>query len=423
MVDAPDAPCARRPAVLATRALYSRGFQGQLAFAARHFNLRQPYQRANPNKRRRVEPRGSANDTLTQELDRLVADAYQQLCEEAPQAPAEQTSAEDDETAVQDEDATSIDLPSIGSMARTMRGIDRLADDALGTTNLEHDVTQLDEFDLVYTYVVNESDQSKRIRVSQTGDVFLVPPRAQFLASDIEQCRFLKHIAPMPQHGFDLIVMDPPYPNVSAERGSQYATLDMYDLFKLPIAQLLVAPCQVIGKVRPGGLLCCWTTHRPRHRRILLERLFPAWNVDLIGEWCWLKLANTGEPVLPLGTQHRKPYERLLIARRRPQHQERQSASTVSDPSVTNEQTDSLVPAPVPARRVFASTQCTLHSRKPPLDELLAEYLPQQPACLELFARALIPGWTAWGNEPLKFQHTRYFEPDLIDHASIPPFL
>jgi N6-adenosine-specific RNA methylase IME4 len=44
--------------------------------------------------------------------------------------------------------------------------------------------------------------------------------------------------------------------------------------------------------------------------------------------------------------------------------------------------------------------------------DLLKKYLPangQHPQCLELFARSLTPGWTSWGNEPLKFQSTRYF--------------
>jgi hypothetical protein len=124
--------------------------------------------------------------------------------------------------------------------------------------------------------------------------------------------------------------------------------------------------------------------------------------------------------VLPFGTRHRKPYERLLIARRLPDT----TNVTTTDP-----------PIPLPARHVFATQQCTLHSRKPPLDSkffvdahvrmddsfiqaLLAAYLPTEPKCLELFARALIPGWSAWGNEPLKFQHIAYFESTSVDTSA-----
>ncbi|KAI9598331.1 MT-A70-like protein [Syncephalis fuscata] len=183
--------------------------------------------------------------------------------------------------------------------------------------------------------------------------------------------------------------MDPPFPNTSASRGQKYDTLDLYDLFQLPIAKLLAQPCP-INNDNQGGLLCCWITNRPRIRRVLLEKLFPAWGVALVAEWYWLKITRQGEPVLPLGAQHRKPYERLLIARR-------QQATTASL---------------IPSNRVFASIQCTLHSRKPPLDELLEKYLPsgeRPPHGLELFARSLTPGWTSWGNEPLKFQSEHYF--------------
>jgi len=31
--------------------------------------------------------------------------------------------------------------------------------------------------------------------------------------------------------------------------------------------------------------------------------------------------------------------------------------------------------------------------------DILASYLPENPQCLELFARNLLPGWTSWGNE------------------------
>lgn len=45
------------------------------------------------------------------------------------------------------------------------------------------------------------------------------------------------------------------------------------------------------------------------------------------------------------------------------------------------------------------------------LAALLSAYIPgQRPQKgLELFARELTDGWTSWGNEPLRFQHLKYF--------------
>ena len=41
--------------------------------------------------------------------------------------------------------------------------------------------------------------------------------------------------------------------------------------------------------------------------------------------------------------------------------------------------------------------------------EVLKPYIRAGAKCLELFARSLQPGWTSWGDEVLKFQHTSYF--------------
>lgn len=35
----------------------------------------------------------------------------------------------------------------------------------------------------------------------------------------------------------------------------------------------------------------------------------------------------------------------------------------------------------------------------------MKDYLPNEPRCLEIFARYLLPKWTSWGLEVLKFQH------------------
>ncbi|XP_065608060.1 N(6)-adenine-specific methyltransferase METTL4 isoform X2 [Cyrtonyx montezumae] len=64
---------------------------------------------------------------------------------------------------------------------------------------------------------------------------------------------------------------------------------------------------------------------------------------------------------------------------------------------------------PVPEHKLIVSIPCSLHSHKPPLTAVLAEFIKPGVECLELFARNLQPGWTSWGNEVLKFQHIDYF--------------
>lgn len=42
--------------------------------------------------------------------------------------------------------------------------------------------------------------------------------------------------------------------------------------------------------------------------------------------------------------------------------------------------------------------------------EILIPYLSPMPKCLELFARYLLPNWTSYGLEALKFQHQFLYE-------------
>lgn len=53
--------------------------------------------------------------------------------------------------------------------------------------------------------------------------------------------------------------------------------------------------------------------------------------------------------------------------------------------------------------------------------EVLKPYVGAEAKSLELFARSLQPGWTSWGNEVLKFQHTSYFTlMTTDDRADVP---
>ncbi|KAH3694540.1 N(6)-adenine-specific methyltransferase METTL4-like [Dreissena polymorpha] len=64
----------------------------------------------------------------------------------------------------------------------------------------------------------------------------------------------------------------------------------------------------------------------------------------------------------------------------------------------------------IPDNRVIVSVPCSLHSKKPPLYDVLKLYLAKDARCCEMFARNLQPGWTSWGNEVLIHQHLDYYE-------------
>lgn len=192
-------------------------------------------------------------------------------------------------------------------------------------------------------------------------------------------------------------------------RSSHYETQDIYDLFKIPMKQLIA----------PGGLLAVWVTNKPKFRKFVINKLFPTWNIKLVSVWYWLKVTTSGEPVVPLDSPHRKPYEQLVLGMVMPQQQQQQQDQESLSTRESIPETHAIIS--IPSRR---------HSRKPPLQgiyiyiymllvslkliviskDVMAHYLPKDPKCLELFARCLTPHWTSWGNECLKFQHNEYFE-------------
>jgi hypothetical protein len=46
---------------------------------------------------------------------------------------------------------------------------------------------------------------------------------------------------------------------------------------------------------------------------LMHEQLLPAWGCHHIATWFWLKVTQAGEPVTPLGSAHRSPYEQVWL--------------------------------------------------------------------------------------------------------------
>lgn len=194
-----------------------------------------------------------------------------------------------------------------------------------------------------------------------------------------ERSRFLKE-APM----FDLILMDPPWPNrsVRRKRGS-YSTANDLDEIRSTLSLIPIA-----SNLAPEGLVAVWITNKASVLELLTSPrgMFAEWGLELVDEWTWLKVTTAGEPVVDVNSAWRKPWERLLIAKRR-------GAGMPKLPS---------------RRRVIVSVP-DLHSRKPNLRSVFEDVLPLGYRGLEIFARNLTAGWWSWGDEVLKFQQPEHW--------------
>ncbi|PMD16103.1 MT-A70-domain-containing protein [Hyaloscypha hepaticicola] len=176
---------------------------------------------------------------------------------------------------------------------------------------------------------------------------------------------------------FDLIILDPPWPNRSARRKKSYGILYGNHEIKALLSSLPLA-----DHLTEDASIGIWVTNKPAFRDMVLGEggLFEGWGVQLVEEWIWLKVTSAGEPISELGSMWRKPYEILLVGRR----------GAFPDSDVK--------------RRVLVGVP-DLHSRKPNLKSIFEQVMKKKEyEALEIFARNLTSGWWAWGNEVLKFQ-------------------
>lgn len=216
-----------------------------------------------------------------------------------------------------------------------------------------------------------------------------VPEASQYLEGSIQELRpaFLKD-APR----FDLIVLDPPWPSRSVRRkkASYKITNDMQEIRDL----LSLIP--VAAHLKPDGLVAVWVTNKPAVIELVKsqEGMFSLWGLELVGEWIWVKVTDSGDPIVALESTWRKPWERLLVARRR-------GSSTKIGPE----------------RKIFGVPD--LHSRKPNLRQLFASILPADYVGLEVFARHMTAGWWSWGDQALLFQQRHHWaEEDIVTGAA-----
>lgn len=253
------------------------------------------------------------------------------------------------------------------------------------------DECPMEQLDLFTRVTENQLHHAREVLLM--GERYLLPPRCSFLLSDITRMQ------PLLQYGkkFEAIVLDPPWENKSVKRSNRYSFLPSSRLKQLPVPLLSA----------PGCVVATWVTNRQKHLRFVREELYPHWGVEVLAEWLWVKVTRSGEFVFPLDSPHKKPYEMLVLGRFRGNTVQKCSSLEASEPVL-------------PDHRLIVSVPSVLHSHKPSIAEVLKEYLAPDPACLELFARNLQPGWTSWGNEVIKFQHLSYFHVESASCLSPP---
>jgi len=258
-------------------------------------------------------------------------------------------------------------------------------------------------------YLYNSSDVTRVLDVFSTSmptpASFYIPPGAAFYLGDCSSSRpfhmAVKHVAEQldTSRQFDVIVMDPPWPNASVRR-TEKSGRSAYEISPTvwDIRQLIFE-MDIDVLLANQGVIAIWITNKPAVRDLVLgeDGLFDSWDVQLEEEWLWIKTTTEGEPVSSLDALWRKPYEVLLVGRK-------------NDPRRNDQHVNSTHVSKV-ERRVIVGL-ADLHSRKPCLEPLFERFVisptptSTKQRILECFARYSVAGWWSWGNQVLKFNHT-----------------
>ncbi|XP_018334648.1 methyltransferase-like protein 4 isoform X2 [Agrilus planipennis] len=227
--------------------------------------------------------------------------------------------------------------------------------------------------------VFGKNVRSDAIVASFNNDYYLFPPNCEFFSKDI--CELPSVIG---DRVYDLILLDPPWWNKyirrkrSKNKKAAYTMIYNEDLKKLPLENM----------ISDHGIVVVWCTNSNKHQTALLNDIFMKWQVKFYTKWYWIKITCSGAPICSFSKPPRKqPFEQIFIATK-------------------------CASLKIPKSKIIVSVPSALHSHKPPLEEILKEFLPNQPKCLEVFARYLLPKWTSWGLEVLRFQHNSLYITD-----------
>jgi N6-adenosine-specific RNA methylase IME4 len=283
--------------------------------------------------------------------------------------------------------------------------------------------------------VLNTSSESAMVRVGQDSRPtsplqFTVPPLASFVACSLptsqgEQTGVsspapttttpTRTIPGLGDRRFNLILLDPPWPNRSVRRGRQYRTNAYFGIDGLTsrIADILrahlysdtTATDADYGVHHRPGIAAIWVTNAEKSRKAAYSALqSTGLGLTVVEEWVWVKTTTEGEPVSPVDALWRKPYEVLVIGRNlKGMHADGAGGLHADTTTIT--------------RRVIAAVP-DVHSRKPNLRDVFERVFFSSPApaaldgdahdgvtysALEVFARNLTGGWWACGDEVFKF--------------------
>ncbi|CAI4224756.1 unnamed protein product [Auanema sp. JU1783] len=312
----------------------------------------------NPNRRIRKRKRPVSSNHEMENDCLLVKEQHEKLLREGLTMGYFKEVAEKDNNRKAREKAKQIDCFFQASSSKVLEDY-QLTDD---------DFVMIKESQSFYS---NSLSQAITINVGSDSSIekCCIPGSSSFALGDIS---YIYRWKEEKQETFDLIVMDPPWVNFSVKRTNNYK-LDDHWHSSLPNMDMLSS----------RGLCCIWITNRKGIMNVV-EALLERWNLKICSLWYWLKVTKEGKPVCEYQTDHKVPFERVVVA-------------CFADQL-------SYWKSKIADKFVCASIPMAVHSHKPPMALLLSSAGLEFEKSCELFARGLLPKTVSVGLECLYMQ-------------------
>ncbi|XP_025158299.1 methyltransferase-like protein 4 isoform X2 [Harpegnathos saltator] len=214
---------------------------------------------------------------------------------------------------------------------------------------------------------------------------YVFPEKCTFYCYDVREIEKKMEL----NKQYDFILLDPPWWNKSIRRKkmkyieASYKMMYNEELAKIPVGKLL----------HSNGIVAVWCTNASSHLNSISNEMFPSWGVTYRAKWYWIKVTQAGDTICNFNlAPGKQPYELLILG------------SALKEDKMN-----------IPDGKLVVSVPSAVHSHKPPVTGVMIKLNKNEPKCLEIFARYLLPEWTSWGLEILKFQHLSLYQ--ILDES------
>lgn len=154
------------------------------------------------------------------------------------------------------------------------------------------DCKKIEPLEIFGKTIVNDLENKELILLVQPSlssnekqSAFIIPPESSF-----DLCSIQDYFNNGSQNQFDVILMDPPWPNRSVARGKKYKTESNYET-------LLLEEMKIQSILKTDAIVFVWITNKQSIKDFVIDNAFKKWGIEFECEILWLKVNSDLKPI------------------------------------------------------------------------------------------------------------------------------